>query len=153
MEGEQAMKWKHVPDSRAKELFANFFWQDYKDWKAIVSEIRGMSIEEISEAIQEVDENFDGFELEESYDEAATVVQEWARSLDLLLATEEQVRETTWNLCKEYDASGKRRVKVLLVNFISTKLETLFGSETENLFRQEWLEEVGIFSEKYSYAD
>lgn len=66
---------------------------------------------------------------------------------------EEQVRETTWNLCKKYDMSGKRRVKVLLSNFISTTLERLFGSETENLFRQEWLEEVDIFSQKYGYAD
>lgn len=66
--------------------------------------------------------------------------------------TEEEIRETAWNLCKEYDLSLRRRDQVLLVNFVSTELERRFGEEAENYFRDEWLNEVGLFCEKYGYA-
>ena len=65
----------------------------------------------------------------------------------------EEIKEMTWNLCKEYDGSQKRRIKVLLSNFVSTELEICFGEETENFFRNEWQEEVRLFCEKYGYAD
>lgn len=65
---------------------------------------------------------------------------------------EEKVREAAWNLCKEFDAKNRRRVKVLLSNFVTTELERQFGSEVENFFRNDWQEEVDIFCKKYSYA-
>jgi hypothetical protein len=65
---------------------------------------------------------------------------------------DEEIRETTWNLCKLYDSQNKRRHKVLLTNFITSELERLFSEEIENLFRGEWQEEVGLFFEKYGYA-
>jgi hypothetical protein len=66
--------------------------------------------------------------------------------------TEEEIRETAWNLCKKYDLSLRRRDQVLLVNFVSTELEMQFGEEAENYFRDEWLNEVGLFCRQYGYT-
>ncbi len=66
----------------------------------------------------------------------------------------EEIRETAWNLCKEFDAgavSGKHCTKVHLTNFVSTKLEERFGAETENLYRTDWQKEVELFCQKYGY--
>jgi hypothetical protein len=63
----------------------------------------------------------------------------------------EEEKETTWNLCKQYDAENRRRDKVILTNFVSRKLEKKFGDEIENLFRFDWQSEVEIFCKKYGY--
>ena len=65
---------------------------------------------------------------------------------------EEEILETTWNLCKKFDSLGKRRIKMFLQHFISWELEMLFGIEIENDFRHEWMNEVDIFCAKYGYA-
>ncbi len=65
---------------------------------------------------------------------------------------EEIIREITWNLCKQYDASNRRREKVHLANLVTTELERCFGAETENLYRQDWQDEVNLFAEKYGYS-
>lgn len=65
----------------------------------------------------------------------------------------ETIQETTWNLCKKYDAQDRRRTIVLLRNYISLALEQRFGEETENLFRSEWKDEVSLFCQKYGYAE
>lgn len=64
---------------------------------------------------------------------------------------EEEIRETAWNLCKQYDAQKRRREKVILAGFVSIELEKKFGWRTENLYRTEAQEEVRIFCEKYGY--
>ena len=63
-------------------------------------------------------------------------------------------KENTWKLWKEYDSKvtlNYQLSKVRLTNFISNKLEMMFSSELENLFREDWQEEVNIFCKKYSY--
>ncbi|MCG3177526.1 MAG: hypothetical protein MOGMAGMI_02500 [Candidatus Omnitrophica bacterium] len=67
--------------------------------------------------------------------------------------TEEMVREKAWNLCKEYDAQGRRRSKVRLTNFVTIALERMFSAEIENDFRGEWQNEVEMFCKKYHYAE
>jgi len=70
---------------------------------------------------------------------------------NILDQTKEEIQETTWNLCKQYDAQNKRSDEIRLMNFVSTELEKILSAETENAFREEWTEEVKIFCEKYSY--
>jgi hypothetical protein len=70
----------------------------------------------------------------------------------VVIVNEETIREATWELCKEYDRSLHRREEVRLRNFVSSKLEDVFGTLVENVFREEWQEEVCRFSVKYGYA-
>ncbi len=65
---------------------------------------------------------------------------------------EEQIREMAWNLCKRYDATNQRREKVHLSNLVTVTLEQRFGAEMENLYRQDWQNEVDLFAMKYGYA-
>lgn len=65
---------------------------------------------------------------------------------------DEIIRETAWNLCKQWDAMGKRRNKVQLAGFVSILLEYKFGSSIENLYRAEAQAEVDIFCAKYGYV-
>lgn len=72
----------------------------------------------------------------------------------VIVVNAEIIRETAWNLCKLFDATRqqRRRDKVLLANFVSTKLEQRFGTAVENLFRAESQDEVSIFCQKYGYS-
>jgi len=64
---------------------------------------------------------------------------------------EEEIREATWNFCKEYDFTSRRRDRVILTNHVSAKLEAKYGPEVENLYREDWRDEVAKFCQKYGY--
>lgn len=65
---------------------------------------------------------------------------------------EETIRERAWNICKYYDSTCRRREKVHLSNLATTALEIEFGAHIENLYRQDWQEEVELFAKKYGYS-
>ena len=71
----------------------------------------------------------------------------------LMIEGAETIRETAWNLCKQFDATTVQRNRVLLTNYVSTGLERRFGEEIENLYREDWLMEVDLFCHKYGYAE
>ena len=63
----------------------------------------------------------------------------------------DELLETTWNICKQYDILWHKRDKIRLINYVSYNLEITYNEETENLYRKEWLNEVNIFCLKYGY--
>lgn len=63
---------------------------------------------------------------------------------------DEIIRETAWNLCKQWDAMGKRRNKVQLAGFVSILLEYKFGSSIENLYRAEAQAAEQALAEQYN---
>ena len=63
---------------------------------------------------------------------------------------EEQVRETTWNLCKKYFGLFPHlKREVHYINYVSTEIEKKFGAETENSYREEAKDEIKIFITTY----
>ena len=68
-------------------------------------------------------------------------------------ANEETIREETRHLCRQFCVISKRRNKTILVNFIISELESLYGSEVENLFHEEWLDEVAVFCNEYQMEE
>jgi hypothetical protein len=73
------------------------------------------------------------------------------RGLKMSNISEEEVKESTWNLCKVYDLKNKGRERIRLQNFITLSLELRYGPVIENLYRENWLKEVEIFCNKYHY--
>lgn len=63
----------------------------------------------------------------------------------------EELLELTWNMCKRYDLLFHKRDKIRLINYVSYNLEIAYNEETENLYREDWLQEVNLFCLKYGY--
>ena len=64
----------------------------------------------------------------------------------------ELILEITWNICKEFSIQYSTRDKTRLINFVSIELEKKIGAENENLFRENWINEVNLYSHKYGYS-
>lgn len=67
----------------------------------------------------------------------------------------EEIRESTWNICKQFDATNTTlpREIVHLSNAVTTTLERKYGEYVENLYREDWQIEVRLFAQKYGYTN
>lgn len=73
--------------------------------------------------------------------------------MDSMMISSERIREATRDLCKVWYERAFRRDKVLLSNFVTVGIEALFTLALENLYREDWQEEVDKFWETVTWPE